>query len=117
MPKHPKGALLQNLGIERGTSVPIYRQIDASLRRLILEGNLRPGQKLPSTRELADELGVPLLGKLPLTNALREGGDDGRPITAVEPESETAKAFHEIARQIAVDMKPKKVYSDALKVI
>jgi ATP-binding protein involved in chromosome partitioning len=68
-------------------------------------------------QELADELGVPLLGKLPLTNALREGGDDGRPITAVEPESETAKAFHEIARQIAVDMKPKKVYSDALKVI
>jgi len=66
---------------------------------------------------LADDLGVPLLGKLPLTNALREGGDDGRPITAVDPESETAKAFHDIAHQIAVDMKPKKVYSDALKVI
>ena len=58
MPKPPKGALLQNLSIERGTSEPIYRQIDASLRRLILEGNLQPGQKLPSTRELADELGV-----------------------------------------------------------
>lgn len=68
-------------------------------------------------QELADEIGVPLLGKLPLVPALREGGDDGRPITAVDPESETAKAFHEIARQIAVDMKPKKVYSDALKVI
>ena len=68
-------------------------------------------------QELADELGVPLLGKLPLTTALREGGDDGQPITAVDPESETAKAFHEIARQIAVDMKPKKIYSDALKVI
>ncbi len=68
-------------------------------------------------QELADDLGVPLLGKLPLTNALREGGDEGRPITAVDPESETAEAFHEIARQIAVDMKPKKVYSDALKVI
>ena len=68
-------------------------------------------------QELADDLGVPLLGKLPLTNALREGGDDGRPITAIDPDSETAKAFHEIARQIAVDLKPKKVYSDALKVI
>ena len=68
-------------------------------------------------QELADELGVPLLGKLPLVPALREGGDDGRPITAVDPESETARAFHEIARQIAVDLKPKKVYSDALKVI
>ncbi len=68
-------------------------------------------------KELADELGVPLLGQLPLTQALREGGDDGKPITAVDPGSETAEAFHAIARQIAVDMKPKKVYSDALKVI
>jgi len=68
-------------------------------------------------QELADELGIPLLGKLPLVPALREGGDDGRPITAVDPDSETAQAFHDIARQIAVDMKPNKVYSDALKVI
>jgi ATP-binding protein involved in chromosome partitioning len=68
-------------------------------------------------QELADELGVPLLAKLPLTTALREGGDDGRPITAVDPESETAKAFHEMAHRIAVDMKPKKIYSEALKVI
>jgi ATP-binding protein involved in chromosome partitioning len=66
---------------------------------------------------LADDLGVPLLGRLPLTNALREGGDEGRPLTATEPDSETAQAFHEIARRIAVDLKPKKVYTDALKVI
>jgi ATP-binding protein involved in chromosome partitioning len=68
-------------------------------------------------RVLADELDVPLLGQLPLVPALRMGGDDGRPITAVDPESDSAQAFHAIARQIAVDMKPKKVYSDALQVI
>ena len=68
-------------------------------------------------QELADELGVPLLGQLPLVQALREGSDDGTPITAVAPDSESAKQFHEIARQIAEDMKPKKIYSDALKVI
>jgi ATP-binding protein involved in chromosome partitioning len=68
-------------------------------------------------RELADELGVPLLGQLPLVPALREGGDDGRPITAVDPDSEAARAFHEIARTIAVDLKPKKVFSPQLKVI
>jgi ATP-binding protein involved in chromosome partitioning len=68
-------------------------------------------------RELADDLGVPLLGRLPLVSALREGSDNGRPITATQPESETAQAFQEIARQIAVELKPKKVYSDALKVI
>jgi ATP-binding protein involved in chromosome partitioning len=68
-------------------------------------------------RALADELGVPLLGQLPLVPALREGGDQGRPITAVDPESESALAFHEIARQIAEDLKPKKVFSPKLKII
>jgi ATP-binding protein involved in chromosome partitioning len=65
---------------------------------------------------LADDLGVPFLGSLPLIAELREGGDTGRPITAVNPESEAARMFQEIARQIAVDMKPKKIYSEALRV-
>jgi ATP-binding protein involved in chromosome partitioning len=67
-------------------------------------------------QELADELGVPLLGQLPLVTALREGGDDGKPITAADPESESAKAFHAIATRIATELKPKKVFSAALKV-
>ena len=66
---------------------------------------------------LADEVGVPLIGQLPLVPALREGGDNGKPITAVDPESESAKIFHEMARQIAVDMKPKKIYSPELKIL
>ena len=67
-------------------------------------------------RQLADDLGVPFLGSLPLIAELREGGDTGRPITAVDPESEAAQMFHDIARRIAVDMKPKKIYSEALRV-
>ncbi|MGE0140090.1 MAG: P-loop NTPase, partial [Ilumatobacteraceae bacterium] len=66
--------------------------------------------------ELAAELGVPLLGQLPLVTALREGGDVGRPITAVEPDSEAAAAFHEIAHRIAVELKPKKIFSPALRI-
>ena len=58
-----------------------------------------------------------MLGALPLLPELRQGGDDGKPITAVDPDSEAGRTFHEIARQIAVDMRPKKVYSDALKVL
>ena len=41
-------------------------------------------------QELADSLGVPLLGKLPLVPELREGGDDGIPITVADPDSESA---------------------------
>ena len=39
--------------------------------------------------ELAAELDVPLLAQLPLVPALRAGGDEGRPIAAVDPDSET----------------------------
>jgi ATP-binding protein involved in chromosome partitioning len=68
-------------------------------------------------QELADELGVPLLGQLPLVPALREGGDDGHPITAVDPDGEIGQAFHRIADRIAGELKPKKVFSPQLKVI
>jgi len=67
--------------------------------------------------ELAAELNVPLLAQLPLLPALRAGGDNGRPIAATDPDSETGRAFHELAERIAVDMRPKKVFSDALKVM
>lgn len=67
--------------------------------------------------ELSNELNVPLLGQLPLVPALREGGDDGRPITAVDHDSDAAKAFMAIAERIAVDLKPKKVFSPELKLI
>ncbi|CAN5513387.1 Mrp/NBP35 family ATP-binding protein [soil metagenome] len=66
---------------------------------------------------LADELGVPLLGQLPLISAIREGSDDGRPITAVDPDSEAAQLFSSMAGRIATELKPKKVFSPQLKVI
>ena len=66
--------------------------------------------------ELAEELGVPLLGQLPLVQELREGGDDGQPITVAHPGSEAAQAFQAIAKRIAEELKPKKVFSAALKV-
>ena len=66
---------------------------------------------------LADDLGVPLLGQLPLLPALRDGGDTGRPITAVSPDSEAARMFQVIAARIATELKPKKIFSPLLKVI
>ena len=58
MVKAAKGALLATLEINRSSGSPIYRQIEDFLRRMILNGALPPGKKLPSTRELALELGV-----------------------------------------------------------
>src|SRR3979490_3161400 len=37
---------------------PLSRQVYVWLRRAILVGSLRPGESLPSTRDLAEQLGV-----------------------------------------------------------
>jgi ATP-binding protein involved in chromosome partitioning len=50
--------------------------------------------------QLAGELGVPLLGQVPLDPTLREGGDVGRPVTVAHPDSETAAAFRSLADQL-----------------
>ncbi len=49
----------------------------------------------------SQELGVPLLGCVPLEIPLREGGDAGIPIVIGQPESASAQALTEIAKQIA----------------
>lgn len=67
-------------------------------------------------QELADELGVPLLGQIPLVPELRAGGDSGLPIAAVSPDSEPGQAFHRLAERIAVELRPRKVFVDALRV-
>ena len=67
-------------------------------------------------QQLADELSVPLLARIPLVQPLREGGDDGRPIAAVAPDSEVGRIFADLAHRVAQEMKPKKIFSAALKV-
>ena len=52
-------------------------------------------------KKTSQELNVPLLGCIPLEISLREGGDKGVPITVSYPESASAKALTEIAKQIA----------------
>jgi ATP-binding protein involved in chromosome partitioning len=49
---------------------------------------------------LAAELGVPLLGRVPLYEQVLAGGDLGLPIVVGEPESAAAKALREVAEKI-----------------
>ncbi len=66
-------------------------------------------------KQLASELDVPLLGSVPIEIALRDGGDIGVPVTISNPNSESAKAFSEIARKI-VEIGPPRRYRSALKI-
>ena len=66
---------------------------------------------------LAEELGVPLLGQIPLVPELREGGDVGRPITVADPTSETATIFGEMARLLTEEYLPTRRYNEGLKLV
>ncbi len=51
-------------------------------------------------QELADELDVPLLGKVPLTMPLREQADAGVPLVLTDPDDPAAQAIRQTARGI-----------------
>ncbi|MEA2296520.1 MAG: ATP-binding protein involved in chromosome partitioning [Solirubrobacteraceae bacterium] len=63
------------------------------------------GQRFPlfgegGGQDLADELGVPLLGKVPLTMPLREQADAGTPLVAENPDDPAAQAIRQTARGV-----------------
>jgi ATP-binding protein involved in chromosome partitioning len=49
-------------------------------------------------KELADELDVPLLGRVPLTMPLREHADSGTPLVIEDPDDPASQAIHQVAR-------------------
>jgi GntR family transcriptional regulator/MocR family aminotransferase len=51
-------AALHAFHLDRGIDVPLFRQLYLQIRSAILSCSLRPGSKLPSTRELAVQLGI-----------------------------------------------------------
>jgi ATP-binding protein involved in chromosome partitioning len=53
---------------------------------------------------LAEELGVPFLGNIPISEPLREGADTGRPIMLTDTESVVAKAFMAVAERTAAQV-------------
>src|SRR5579863_3738772 len=56
--KKVSSAIMPIISIDRQAQRPLHRQIYDGYREAILGGTLRPGQRVPSTRALAAELGV-----------------------------------------------------------
>ena len=50
----------------------------------------------------ASALGLPLLAQMPMLQAIREGGDAGKPAALVDDTA--GKLFHELARRVAVEL-------------
>ena len=65
----------------------------------------------------AEKLKVPFLGEIPIDPAIREGGDAGRPIVVSDPESPQAKAFVQIAGQLAAQISVMNARGSSLKIV
>ena len=67
--KRVSASLLPPVVLDAGSGAPIYQQVSDWFRRAIVEGQLRPGQRVPSTRALAGELKV---SRLPVLSAYEQ---------------------------------------------
>jgi ATP-binding protein involved in chromosome partitioning len=66
--------------------------------------------------ELANRLGVPLIGRVPLVPELRAGADAGSPIVASDPDGEAGRVFAGIAETIDVELAPRRIYRSELRI-
>jgi ATP-binding protein involved in chromosome partitioning len=53
-------------------------------------------------KRMAAQYGVPYLGALPLTLAIREQTDSGTPTVVADPDGDIAALYKAVARQVAV---------------
>ncbi len=53
---------------------------------------------------MAEELGIPFLGEVPIDTRVRSGGDEGQPIVVAAPDSPAAVAFRSVAGRVAAQI-------------
>lgn len=58
MSRNPAGFFLPPIVLDRSSSVPLHRQLYEAIREAVLQGSLKKGIRLPSTRYLATELRI-----------------------------------------------------------
>lgn len=66
--------------------------------------------------KLAKELDLKLLGEIPINQNIREGGDAGKPIVFSEPDSEQAKTFLNLCRNVAAQISINNISDSSPKV-
>src|ERR1700761_2493248 len=59
-------AIAPVIAVDRKAPDPLHKQVYDGFRMAIVRGNLRPGQRVPSSRSLALELGI---SRIPVLNA------------------------------------------------
>jgi ATP-binding protein involved in chromosome partitioning len=67
-------------------------------------------------KAVAERMGLPFLGEIPLATPVRESADAGRPIVVSAPDSPAAKAFIAAAGQLAAQVSIRAMQGEAVKV-
>ena len=83
---------LRSIAMFETLNVPILGVVENMAGDFFGEGG---GEKL------AQERGVPFLGRIPLDAEVRKGGDYGRPIVVTQPENPAGQAFQILAQTVA----------------
>ena len=60
--------------VDRSESVAVFEQVASEIRRAILDGEAKPGERLPPAKDLAAELGVNTNTVLRALRLLRDEG-------------------------------------------
>jgi ATP-binding protein involved in chromosome partitioning len=53
---------------------------------------------------MAEDMGIPFLGEVPIDTRVRSGGDEGQPIVVAAPEAPAAQAFVDVAGKVAAQI-------------
>ncbi len=79
--------------VQPGSGVPIYRQIIDQVNRMVISGYLKPGDELPSVRQVASDLEVNQMTISKAYSLLEAAGvlerNRGRPMAVAASQGET----------------------------
>ncbi|HBL74355.1 MAG: sodium:proton antiporter [Bacteroidetes bacterium GWF2_42_66] len=100
--------------VVKGVSMFQSKSIDVPVLGLIENMAWFTPEELPNNKyyifgkeggkKLADQMGLVLMGQIPIVQSIREGGDSGNP-SAADPASPVGQAFAEIAESLITQLK------------
>ena len=109
----------RRIRIDVASDTPVYRQIADAIRVLLVNGDLKPADELPSVRRLAIELGVHFNTVAEAYRILAEEGwldvSHGRTARAAEKrinrgaDADTIDSFRQKLRQLVAEMRSRGV--------